>query len=130
MMTDPENVPMLTWCLRKQGNTERANQLYEAFVRQHAPPVVPGAFDGDLARMAAAVGDREALLTHLRTLVETNSMRFAFAPHEPMIQPFRDDREVSALLATLEARKAEWRRIIPKSSMRVAIPDAPKIGGS
>ena len=35
-----------------------------------------------------------------------------------------------ALLDTLEARRAEWRRIIPKSSMRVPIPDAPSPAGS
>ena len=77
--------------------------------------------DGVQARMAAAIGDRRALVQHLQVLVETKSMAFAFARHEPMIQPYLQDPEVKALLDTLDARRAEWRRILPKSSMRVPI---------
>ena len=42
--------------------------------------------------------------------------------HEPMIQPYLKDPEVVALLDKLEERRAEWRRIVPKSSMRIPVP--------
>jgi tetratricopeptide (TPR) repeat protein len=43
---------------------------------------------GLLARMAAANGDRDALVRHLKELVDSGSMAFAFARHEPMIQSY------------------------------------------
>ena len=49
-------------------------------------------------------------------------MGFTFVRHEPMIQPYLKDPEVIALLDKLEERRAEWRRILPKSSTRVPIP--------
>jgi hypothetical protein len=51
-------------------------------------------------------------------------MDFTFVRHEPMIQPYLKDPEILRLLESIEARHAEWRRIIPKSSMRVPIPAA------
>ena len=115
-------VPMLTYCQRKQGNATRAAELAQAFDIQIAPPTQPGEDDGLRARMAAAMGDRSALLTHLRALVKTKSMKFAFSVHEPMIQPYLNDPEIKPLLAALEARRAEWRRILPKASVRVPVP--------
>ena len=72
--------------------------------------------------MAAAIGDRETLVANLRSLIESKSMDFAFVRHEPMIQPYLKDPQVARLLEILDARHAEWRRIIPKSSMRVPVP--------
>ena len=57
-------------------------------------------------------------------------MQFASVRHEPMIQLYLKDPEVVALLDKLGERRAEWRRIIPKSLMRVPIPDTPKVTGS
>lgn len=122
LMTDPENVAIYTWCLRSVGDKARVEELNKVFHLQFQPPTMPGAYDGLKARMAAAVGDRKGLLTHLRVLEQTRSMDFAFVRHEPMIQEYLPDPEIRKLLDTLEARSAEWRKIIPKSSMRVPIP--------
>ena len=130
LLGDPDHVAILVWCLRRQGNLARVAEMGRVFDLQYAPPVFPGLYDGWRARMAAARGDRGALVTHLTALAKTRSMAFAFSVHEPMIQPYLHDPEVKALLDTLDARRAEWRRIIPKSSMRVPIPDAPRNSGS
>ena len=124
IMFDLEWVPMLVWCQHQVGNFARARELVEVFDRVLAPPTCPGLQDGTLARVAAANGDRQALIKHLTRLANTRAVQITFAPHEPMIQPFAKDAEVNALLATIEARRAEWRRIIPKSSMRVPTPGA------
>ena len=117
-----ELVPILIWCLRRQGNTARASEIVRAFETQVAPPWNPGQLDGLRARMAAATGDRSALISHLSELARTKSMMFAFARHEPMIQPYLADAEVATLLDKLEARRAEWRKVLPRASMRVPIP--------
>jgi hypothetical protein len=100
------------------------------FIAQHAPPVTAGLFEARRARMAAAMGDREALVAHLTALANTRSPDYTFVRHEPMIQPYLEDAEVVALLDKLDARRAEWRRILPRASMRVSIPDVPKAAGS
>jgi len=123
LMFNREQAVILVWCLRKQGDFTRAQDFARAFDQQMAPPITAGVMDGVQARMAAASGDRPALTQHLEALVKTNSMAFAFARHEPMIQPYLQDPQVKAMLDTLDARRAEWRRLLPKSSMRVPIPD-------
>ena len=122
LMFNREEAVILVWCLRKQGDSTRAQDFARAFDLQMAPPITAGVMDGIQARMAAASGDRPALVQHLEALVKTNSMGFAFARHEPMIQPYLQDPKVKALLDTLDARRAEWRKLLPKSSMRVPIP--------
>ena len=104
--------------------------LNRMFIAQHAPPVTAGVFENRRARMAAATGDREALVAHLTALANTRSPDYTFVRHEPMIQPYLKDARVVALLDKLDARRAEWRRILPKASMRVPIPDVPKAAGS
>ena len=49
-------------------------------------------------------------------------MMFAFSRHEPMIQPYLADAEVAALLDKLEARRVEWRKVLPHASVRVPVP--------
>jgi len=122
MMWNPEHVVILVWCLRKQGNSTRAQDFARALALQIAPPVTAGVMDGIQARMAAASGDRRALVHHLEVLLSTKSMAFAFARHEPMIQPYLQDPEVKSLLDQLETHRVEWRKILPKSTMRVPIP--------
>jgi TolB-like protein/DNA-binding winged helix-turn-helix (wHTH) protein len=122
LLTDPEHVAIFVWCLRRQHDTSRVADLSKAFDIQYGPPVYPGLFEGWRARMAAATGDRDALIRHLGDLAKTRSMMFAFSLHEPMIQPYLQDPEVRSLLDRLEARRAEWRKILPKSSIRVPIP--------
>jgi hypothetical protein len=39
-----------------------------------------------------------------------------------MIRPYLNDPEIKPLLAALEARRAEWRRVLPKSSLQVPVP--------
>ncbi len=119
---NPQDADIFVWCLRQQGNLARVAEMSRVFNLQNAPPVTAGLFDGALARMAAATGDRDALVAHLAALAKTRSMQFAFVRHEPMIQPYLKDPEVVALLDVLEERRAEWRRIVPKSSMRVPVP--------
>jgi len=119
---NPQDADIFVWCLRQQGNMARVAEMSRVFNLQNAPPVTAGLFEGALARMAAATGDRDALVVHLGTLAKTRSMQFTFVRHEPMIQPYLKDPEVVALLDKLEERRAEWRRIVPKSSMRVPIP--------
>ncbi len=125
LMVEIDLVPILVWCQRQTGNTQRAMELVEVFNRLLAPPVCPGLMDGIQARVAAAIGDRKSLIAHLNQLLESRAIQVGFAPHEPMIQPFLNDPVVAALLAKLDARGAEWRKVIPKSSMKVPIPAAP-----
>jgi len=117
-----EDADIFVWCLRQQGNSARAAEMSRIFNVQNAPPVTAGLFDAALARMAAAAGDRDALVAHLGALAKTRSMGFTFVRHEPMIRPYLDDPEVVALLDKLEERRVEWRRIVPKTSMRVPVP--------
>ena len=125
-----DGVAIFAWCLRKQGETARLAAMNRVFIAQFAPPVTAGVFENWRARMAAATGDREALVAHLTALVNTRSPDYTFVRHEPMIQAYLKDAEVVALLDKLDARRAEWRRILPKASMRVPIPDVPKAAGS
>ena len=116
-------LPILIWCLRHQGNLPRAKEVTQAFELQHPEPMTAAFFmEGLRARMAAANGDRAALIRHLRALASTQSMEFAFSRHEPMIRPYLEDADVKPLLAKLEARRAEWRRVLPYSSTRVPVP--------
>ena len=117
------SVPILIWCLRRQGNTARVSELMRAFDVQ-APlfPKLWGTVEDLNVRMAAALGDRGALISHLDALAKTKSMAFAFSRHEPMIQPYLADPDVSRLLDKLEQRRVEWRKVLPKNSMRVPIP--------
>jgi tetratricopeptide (TPR) repeat protein len=121
-MTDAWNLPILVWCLRQQGSLARAQELARAYQLQFAPPIVAGAYDGIGARVAAAVGNRTALLGHLENMARTHAMDLTFVRAEPMLQPFLGDHEVMRLLDRLDGYRADWRKIIPKSSMRVAVP--------
>jgi TolB-like protein/DNA-binding winged helix-turn-helix (wHTH) protein/Tfp pilus assembly protein PilF len=125
-----DGVAIFAWCLRKQGETARVAAVNRVFIAIHAPPVTAGVYEHRRARMAAATGDREALVAHLTALANTHSPDYTFVRHEPMIQPYLEDARVVALLDKLDARRAEWRRILPKASMRVPIPDVPKAAGS
>jgi len=125
-----DDVAIFAWCLRKQGETARVAALNRMFIAQHAPPITAGLFEARRARMAAAMGDLEALVAHLTALANTRSPDYTFVRHEPMIQPYLKDARVVALLDKLDARRAEWRRILPRASMRVPIPDVPKAAGS
>jgi hypothetical protein len=58
-----------------------------------------------------------ALVFRIRWCSSSKSAR-----HEPMIQPYLHDPEVNALPDKLDARRAGWRKVLPKSSMRVPIP--------
>jgi TolB-like protein/DNA-binding winged helix-turn-helix (wHTH) protein/Tfp pilus assembly protein PilF len=119
-----DDVAMFTWCLRQQGLTERVAEMSRVFNLQYAPPLTAGLFESTRARMAAAMGNRDALITQLTALANLPSPDLAFTRQEPMIQPWLKDREVVALLARIEARRAEWRRVVPKSSMRVPVPES------
>lgn len=125
-----EDADIFVWCLRQQGNSALAAEMSRVFNLQNAPPATAGLFDAALARMAAATGDRDALVAHLGALAQTRSMGFTFVRHEPMIQPYLNDPEVAALLDRLEARRTEWRRILPKASTRVPVPGVPERAGS
>jgi hypothetical protein len=113
---------MFTWCLRQRGETERVAEMSRVFTLQDGPTTTGGMFVSLRASMAAATGNRDALITQLTALANIPSPDLAFTRHEPMIQPWLKDREVVALLARIEARRAEWRRVVPKSSMRIPVP--------
>ena len=72
---------------------------------KYAPPYDPGINGGLLARMAAANGDRRALVRHLKELVDSGSIAFAFVRHAPMIQPYLKDPEVIARRARRPPRR-------------------------
>jgi TolB-like protein/DNA-binding winged helix-turn-helix (wHTH) protein/Flp pilus assembly protein TadD len=122
LFIDQTDVPTMQWCLRQLGRNTRADEVMRVFNVQYAPPYDPGINGGLLARMAAANGDRDALVRHLKELVDSGSMAFAFVRHEPMIQPYLKDSAVIELLDVLEARRLEWVKILPKASMRVPVP--------
>ena len=105
-----DDVAIFAWCLRKQGETARLAAMNRMFIAQYAPGVPAGMFENWRARMAAATGDREALVAHLTALANTRSPDDTFARHEPMIQPYLKDAEVVALLD--ETRRAP-RRVAP-----------------
>jgi TolB-like protein/Tfp pilus assembly protein PilF len=130
VMQNIEFLPMLVWCQRRVGNSSQAREIVDAINRVLAQPVVPGLLDAIPAQVAAANGDRPALIYHLTRLANSKGVQATFAPHEPMIQPFRADPEVSSLLARIEARRAKWRQVLNKTSMRVPIPAAPTSQGS
>jgi TolB-like protein/DNA-binding winged helix-turn-helix (wHTH) protein len=129
LIIDSNDIPIYLWCLRRQGRNARADEVMQVFNVQYAPALDAGADIGLLARLAAANGDRQNLQSLLDRLVESNSMSFTFVRHEPMILPYLGDAAIVARLDRLEARRAEWRKIVPKSSMRVPIPEAPKYEG-
>ena len=85
-------------------------------------PKLWGTVEDLSVRMAAALGDRGALISRLDALAKTKSMAFTFSRHEPMIQPYLADPDVSRLLDKLEQRRVEWRKVLPRNSMRVPIP--------
>jgi tetratricopeptide (TPR) repeat protein len=125
-----DDVAIFAWCLRKQGETARLAAMNRVFIAQYAPGVPAGMFENWRARMAAATGDREALVAHLTALANTRSPDDTFARHEPMIQAYLKDAEVVALLDKLDARRAEWRRILPKASTHVLVPGVSERTGS
>jgi TolB-like protein/DNA-binding winged helix-turn-helix (wHTH) protein len=125
-----DDVAIFAWCLRKQGETARLAAMNRVFIAQYAPGVPAGLFEHWRARMAAATGDREALVAHLTALANTRSPDYTFVRHEPMIQAYLKDAEVVALLDKLDARRAEWRRILPKASTHVPVPGVPQSTGS
>ena len=125
-----DGVAIFAWCLRKQGETARVAALNRLFIAQHAPPVTAGVYEARRAQMAAATGDREALVAHLTALANTRSPDYTFVRHEPMIQPYLQDAEVVGLLDKLDARRAEWRRILPKASTHVPVPGVTARAGS
>lgn len=125
-----DGVATFAWCLRQQGETARVAALNRMFITQFAPPVTAGLYEHWRARMAAATGDRDALVAHLTALANTRSPDYTFVRHEPMIQPYLRDAEVVALLDKLDARRAEWRRLLPKASMRVPVPGQTDHAGS
>jgi len=121
---ESNSVPMLVWCLRKQGNFTRVAEILQTLERQLPGTYAGGYFDGLAARMAAATENRQLLIARLRKLLDSGSMQFTFSRFEPMIGPYLEDPDIKPLLARLEERRAEWRRIIPMSSLRVPIPGA------
>jgi TolB-like protein/DNA-binding winged helix-turn-helix (wHTH) protein/Flp pilus assembly protein TadD len=125
-----DDVAMVAWCLRERGDSARVAEMTRVFNRQYAPPVTAGMFEIWRARMAAATGDRSALVNHLKALVNTHSPELVFVKHDPMIMPWLRDPEIVALLDELEARRAEWRRVLPRASTRVAVPGVSGHAGS
>src|SRR5690348_6234065 len=121
VLGDPD-ADLFVWCSRQRGNGAQAARMNRDYRKQNAPSVTPGLYQSGLARMAAASGDRDELVARLRALIRTPSMSFTFARHEPMIQPYLKDSDVAALLDALDVRRAQWRKVLPKSSMRVPVP--------
>jgi adenylate cyclase len=122
VMPDVDLLPILAWCQRQLGNPGRAQEITQSVRRVLAPPMCPGLMEGHLARIAAANGDRPALIAHLAALVKTRAFQPTFTANEPMIRPYLRDPEVSALLGKMAARAAEWRKALPGSSTRVPVP--------
>jgi tetratricopeptide (TPR) repeat protein len=124
------DVAIVAWCLRQRGETARVALLSRVFNTQWAPPLAPGMMEDGFARMAAAMGDRNALVTHLTALTNSRNPALVFTRHEPMIQPYLKDPAVVALLDKLDARRAELRGVLPKASTHVPVPGVPEHAGS
>lgn len=122
ILSELVSIGTYTWCLRQTGDLKRANEMRRVVETALKPPLAPGLYDGLLARMAAAVGDREALVKHLAALANTRAVQFDFSMHEPMIQPWVHDPAVRHSLDAIETRRAEWRGMLPKASLRVQVP--------
>jgi tetratricopeptide (TPR) repeat protein len=114
------DVGTFAWCLRQQGQVDRVTAMNRVFNRQY-PPTPASLVAGIRARMAAAIGNRDALVAQLTAFANTRSEELVFTRHEPMIQPWLTDREVVALLDRIDARRAEFRRLLPKASTRVPV---------
>ncbi len=125
-----DHAAIFAWCLRQQGETARVAEMARVFNLEYAPPATAGLFEGARARMAAASGDRDALVSHLSALADTNSPEVPFGRREPMIRPYLMDPQVAALLDKLETRRAEWRRILPRASTHIPIPGVSGRAGS
>jgi len=80
------------------------------------------AFNAVRARMAAATGDRVALVRYLEALCSSSALSMPFWPQDPLFRPFAQDAQVGGLLKKLEARRAEWRSIATRASTRVPVP--------
>jgi TolB-like protein/DNA-binding winged helix-turn-helix (wHTH) protein/thioredoxin-like negative regulator of GroEL len=130
LFQDSGFIEMYVWCLRRQGKTARVAEIMRVFNSQFGPPYVAGIFDGISARMAAATGDRDALVAHLRALANSRSPDYAFVRHDPTIRPYLKDSVVVALLDTLDARRAEFRKLLPMASTRVRVPESAAHAGS
>jgi len=121
---DWQVIPWLLWCTGQLGDLDRQADIARAWDAAFRPPSTPDV-SAYRARAFAARGDRKGLIEELRMLANGKAPAPPFSRFEPMIQPYLKDPEVARLLAILNARCAEWRRILPKSSMRVQIPAAP-----
>lgn len=125
-----DDVGIFVWCLRQQGETDRVAAMNRVFNLQYPMTTTTGSVESIRARMAAANGDRNALVTQLTAFANTRSEDLLFTPHEPMVQPWLKDREVVALLDRIDARRAEFRRLLPKASTRVPVPGEADRAGS
>lgn len=115
------HAPAMVWCLRALGQNARADVIVRAFWKILDLPSHP-AFNAVRARMAAATGDRAALVRYLEAVCNSNALSMPFWPQDPLFRPFAQDAQVSALLKKLEARRAEWRSIVTRASTRVPVP--------
>ncbi|MGQ0836407.1 MAG: winged helix-turn-helix domain-containing protein [Gammaproteobacteria bacterium] len=105
-------VPTIVWCLRELGEPARADTLSGAFgtyLRKAESPGERAHVAWLRARMAAANGERAAVIKHLSALWSTGGMLPAWIPGEPLFAPHARNPEVKALLAKFETRRAERR---------------------
>jgi tetratricopeptide (TPR) repeat protein len=105
--------PDVVLAARRGGDMHRASAIaaaFFAFTNNWARPVQKGDPDWMRVRMAAAIGDRAALIEHLDKLYESGAVLPAFVPVEPLFVPYVHDAEIAARLAKHAERRALWRR--------------------
>jgi TolB-like protein/Flp pilus assembly protein TadD len=105
--------PRLIWLLRRSGDDEQAQAIYDAFYEKFkvlAGLGGAGFFGGRIiqARWEAAAGHREAMLEHLEAHAENSGGDYE-AFHDPMLLAYAGDPGFDEIAARYEEIRAHYR---------------------
>jgi TolB-like protein/Flp pilus assembly protein TadD len=108
--------PRLVWLLRRSGNDEQAQAIYDAFYegfKDLAETAGAGVVGRELiqARWEAGIGHREAMLEHLEARAETSGGDYELF-HDPMLLAYADDPEFAVVATRFEAIREHYREAL------------------
>jgi tetratricopeptide (TPR) repeat protein len=105
--------PRLVWLLRRSGNDEQAQAIYDAFYDTLNVRAGAGLLGREmiLARWEAGIGNREAMLEHLEAHAETSGGDYEIF-HDPMLLAYADDPGFAEVAARFEAIRAHYREAL------------------